>query len=159
MRPYSKSPHSLKLFLDYLLYSFDFSICAVLATRRQFTYLINIIWWLNRGGDSGNSVRFFWGGSKITADGYCSHEIKRCLLLGRKVMTNLDSIVKSKDITLSTNVRLVKAMVFPSHVWKWVGLWRKLSAEKLMLLNWCWSGVGEDSWESLTLQGDPTSPS
>ena len=52
-------------------------------------------------------------GSKITADGDCSHEIKRCLLLGRKVMTNLDSILKSRDITLSTKVRLVKAMVFP----------------------------------------------
>ena len=54
----------------------------------------------------------FWG-SKITADGDCSHEIKRCLLLGRKVMTNLDSIFKSRDITLSTKVRLVKALVFP----------------------------------------------
>ena len=52
-------------------------------------------------------------GSKITADGDCSHEIKRCLLLGRKVMTNLDSILKSRDITLPTKVRLVKAMVFP----------------------------------------------
>ena len=56
---------------------------------------------------------FIFGGSKITADGDCSHEIKRCLLLGRKVMTNLDSILKSKDITLPTKVRLVKAMVFP----------------------------------------------
>ena len=56
---------------------------------------------------------FFWGGSKITADGDCSHKIKRCLLLGRKVMTNLDSIFKSRDITLSTKVHLVKAMVFP----------------------------------------------
>ena len=53
------------------------------------------------------------GGSKITADGNCSHEIKRCLLLGRKVMTNLDSILKSRDITLPTKVRLVKAMAFP----------------------------------------------
>ena len=53
------------------------------------------------------------GGSKITADGYCSHEIKRCLLLGGKVMTNLDSILKSRDITLPTNFYLVKAMVFP----------------------------------------------
>ena len=61
---------------------------------------------------------FILGGSKITADGDCSHEIKRCLLLGRKVMTNLDSILKSRDITLSTKVRLVKAVVFPSgHVW------------------------------------------
>ena len=56
---------------------------------------------------------FIFGGSKITADGDCSHEIKRSLLLGRKVVTNLDSILKSRDITLSTNVRLVKAMVFP----------------------------------------------
>ena len=56
---------------------------------------------------------FILGGSKITADGDCSHEIKRCLLLGRKVMTNLDNILKTRDITLSTNVRVVKAMVFP----------------------------------------------
>ena len=58
-------------------------------------------------------VDFILGGSKITADGDCSHEIKRCLLLGRKAMTNLDSILKSRDITLPTKVRLVKAMVFP----------------------------------------------
>ena len=56
---------------------------------------------------------FIFGGSKITADGDCSHEIKRCLILGRKVMTNLDSMLKSRDITLSTKVHLVKAMVFP----------------------------------------------
>ena len=56
---------------------------------------------------------FIWGGSKIAADGHCSHEIKRCLLLGRKVMTNLDSIVKSRDIILPTKVHLVKAVVFP----------------------------------------------
>ena len=59
---------------------------------------------------------FIFGGSKITADGDCSHEIKRHLLLGRKVMTNLDSILKSRDITLSTKVRLVKAMVFPVSI-------------------------------------------
>ena len=57
---------------------------------------------------------FILGGSKITADGDCSHEIKRCILLGRKVMTNLDSILKSRDFTLPTKVRLVKAMVFPA---------------------------------------------
>ena len=56
---------------------------------------------------------FILGGSKLAADGDCSHEIKRCLLLGRKVMTNLDSVLKSRDITLSTKVRLVKAIVFP----------------------------------------------
>ena len=66
-----------------------------------------------RMGNSENSVRFYFLGSKITADGDCSHEIKRYLPLGRKVMTNLDSILKSRDITLPTKVRLVKAMVFP----------------------------------------------
>ena len=66
----------------------------------------------------GNSGRLFWGGSKITADGDCSHEIKRCLLLGRKVMTNSDSILKSRDIPLPTKIPLVKALVCSSsHVW------------------------------------------
>ena len=87
---------------------------------------------------------FIFGGSKITADGDCSHEIKRHLLLRRKVMTNLDSIFKSRDITLSTEVRLVKDIWF----FQWscmdvrVGLYRKLSTGELMLLN---CGVGEDS--------------
>ena len=68
----------------------------------------------NRWGNSGNSVRLlFWGGSKITADGDCSHEIKRCLLHWGKVMTDLGTVFKSTDITLPTKVRLVKAMVFP----------------------------------------------
>ena len=68
----------------------------------------------NKWGNNGNSDRlYFGGGSKVTTDGDGSHEIKRCLLLGRKVMTNLDSILKSRDITLPTKVRLVKAMVFP----------------------------------------------
>ena len=67
----------------------------------------------NTWGNSGNSVRLYFGGSKITADGDCSHEIKRRLLLGRRVMTNLDSIFKSRHSTLPTIVRLVKAMVFP----------------------------------------------
>ena len=65
----------------------------------------------NRWGNSGNSD-FIFGGSKITANGDCSHEIKRRLLLGRKVMTNLDSILKSRDVTLPAKVHLVKAMVF-----------------------------------------------
>ena len=67
----------------------------------------------SRGGNNGNSDRFYLGGTKITADDDYSHKIKRHLLFGRKVMTNLDSILKSRDITLSTKVRLVKAMVFP----------------------------------------------
>ena len=92
----------------------------------------------------------FWG-SKITTDGDCSHEIKRRLVLGRKVMTNLDSIFKSRDI--ANKGPSSQGYGFSSgHLW----LWRKLSAEELMLLN---CGVGEDSWESLGLQGDPTRPS
>ena len=67
----------------------------------------------NRWGNMETVTDFIVGGSKITADGDCSHEIKRCLLLGRKVMTNLDSIFKSRNIILPTKVRLVKAMVFP----------------------------------------------
>ena len=67
----------------------------------------------NRWGNNVNSDRLFLGGSKITADGDCSHEIKRHLLLGRKAMTNLDSILKSRDITLPTEVHIVKAMGFP----------------------------------------------
>ena len=81
-------------------------------------------------------------GFKITADGDCSHEIKRRLLLGRKVMTNLESILKSRDITLPTKVHLVKAMVFSVVMYGCESWTIKLSAEKLMLLN---CGVGEDS--------------
>ena len=95
---------------------------------------------------------FLLGGSKITADGDGSHEIKRWLLLGRKVMTKLDRILKSRDITLPTKVCLVKTMVFPYKSWT---IKKKLSAKELMLLN---CGVGEGSWESLGLQADPTSP-
>ena len=86
---------------------------------------------------------FILGVSKITANGDCSHEIKRRLLLGRKVMTNLDSILKSRDITLSTKVSLVKAMFFPV-VMCGCESWtiKKLSTEELMLLN---CGVGKDS--------------
>ena len=105
----------------------------------------------NRWGNSGNSERLYFLGLQITADGDCTHEIKKHMLLGRKAMTNLDILLKSKDITLLTKVHLVKAMVFPV-----VRPYRKLSTEELMLLN---CGVGEDSWESLGLQGDPTSQS
>ena len=86
---------------------------------------------------------FIFGVSKITADGDCSHEIKRCLLLGRKVMTNLDGILKSRDITLPTKVHRVKAMVFPV-VMNGCESWtkKKPEAKELMLLNY---GIGEDS--------------
>ena len=85
---------------------------------------------------------FIFFGSKITADGDCSHEIKRHLLLGRKVMTNLDSIFKSRDITLPTKFYLVKAMVFPIIMYGCESWAIKLSAEELVILN---CGVGEAS--------------
>ena len=85
---------------------------------------------------------FILGGSKITTDGDCSHEIKRCILLGRKIMTKLDSILKSRDVTLSKKVRLVKAMVFPVIVYGCESWTIKLSTKELMLLN---CGVEEDS--------------
>ena len=91
-------------------------------------------------GETVETVRDFilGGGSKITADGDCNHEIKRCLLLGRKVMTNLDSIFKSRDITLPTKVCLVKAMVFSSsHVWMWELDYKESWAPK----NWCFRTV------------------
>ena len=86
---------------------------------------------------------FIFLGSKITADGNCSHEIKRRLLLGRKVMTNLDSVLKTRDITLPTKVRLVKAMVFPVVMYgceSWTV--KKAERQELLLLN---CGVGEES--------------
>ena len=100
---------------------------------------------------------FIFLGFKITADGDCSHEIKRRLLLGRKVMTNLDSILKSRDITLPTKVHLVKAMVFPvvmygCESWTVKAEHRRIDAFEL----WCWRRLLR---ESLGLQGDQTSQS
>ena len=100
---------------------------------------------------------FIFSGSKITADGDCSHEIKRHLLLGRKAMTNLDKVLKSKDITLLTKVCIVKAVVFLLITYgceSWTI--KKAECRKLMLSK---CGVGEYSWESLELQGDQTSQS
>ena len=99
----------------------------------------------NRWGNSGNSVRLYFWGSKITADGDCSHEIKRHLILGRKAMTNLDSILKSRDITLPTKVCLGKAMVFPVVMYgcelDYKGSW--------VLKIWCfWTVVLEKTLQS-----------
>ena len=100
---------------------------------------------------------FVLGGFKITADGDCSHEIKRHLLLGRKVMTNLDSILKSRDITLPTKVHLGKDMVYPVVMYG-CERWTIKKAEGQIIDTFeLW--FGEDSWESLGQQGDPTSPS
>ena len=102
----------------------------------------------NRWGNSGNSVRLYFLGSKITADGDCSHEIKRHLLPGRKVMTNLDSILKIRDITLPTKVHLVKAMVFPVVMYgceSWAmkkAECRRIDAFEL----WCWRRLLRVPW-------------
>ena len=99
---------------------------------------------------------FILGGSKITADGDCTHEIKRHLLLGRKVMTTLDSIFKSRDITLLTKVHLVKAMVFPVVMYG-CETWNAKKAERQRIDAfelWCWRRL----LRALGMQGDPTSP-
>ena len=111
---------------------------------------------VNRWGNNGNHETIFLG-SKITEDSDYSHEIKRCLLLGRKVMTNLDSILKSRDITLPTKVHLVKAMVFPVVMYgceSWTikkAKHQRVDAFEL----WYWRRL----WKSLGWQGDPTCPS
>ena len=94
------------------------------------------------GKDGETVTDFTLGGSKITADGDCSHEIKRCLLLRRNVMTNLDSILKSRDITLPAKVRLVNSMVFPVVMCGFESWTIKMSTKELMPLN---CGVGKDS--------------
>ena len=100
--------------------------------------------WQIDGGTVGTVTDFIFGDSKITEDGDCNHEIKRRLLLERKTMTFLDSVLKSRDITLLTRVCLVKAMVFPVVMYGCVS-WtiKKAEHQGLMLLNY---GVGEDSW-------------
>ena len=91
-------------------------------------------------GESGNSVRLYFLGSKITVDGDCSHEIKRCLLLGRKVMSNLESILKSRDITLTTKICLVKTMVFPVVMYGCESSTaKKAESQKIVAFElWCW---------------------
>ena len=104
----------------------------------------------NRRGNSGTVVDFIFGGSKITADGNCSHEIKSCLLLGRKVMTNLDSILTSRDITLPTKVHLVKAMVFPVVIYgceSWTK--KKTKHQRIDAFElWCWRRLLRVPWTS-----------
>ena len=101
------------------------------------------------GGETVETVsEFILGGSKITADGDCSHEIKRCLLPGREVMTNLDSILKSRDITLPTKVRLVKAMVF-SVVMYGCESWtvKKAECQRIDAFElWCWRRLLRVPW-------------
>ena len=109
-------------------------------------------------GETMETVRdFIFLGSKITADGDCSHEIKRCLLLGRKAMTNLDSVLKSTDITLLTKVHLVKGMVFPVVMYRCES-WtiKKAECQRIDAFElWCWRRFWRVPWTA----GDPTSQS
>ena len=102
----------------------------------------------NRWGSSGTMTDFLFLGSKITADGDCSHEIQRCLLLGRKVMTNLDSIFKSRDITLPTKIYLVKGMVFPVVMYgceSWTV--KKAECQRIEAFElWCWRRLLRVPW-------------
>ena len=112
--------------------------------------------WQTDGETVETVADFILGGSKITADGDCSHEIKRCLLLGRKIMTNPDSLLKSRDVTLPTKVHLVKAMVFPAVMYgceSWTI--KKAERQRIDVFElWCWRRFLRVPW-----QGDPTSPS
>ena len=106
-------------------------------------------------------LTLFFFGSKVSVDGDCSHEIKGCLLLGRKVMTNLDSILKSRYITLPTKIRLVKAMVFPVVMYGCES-WTIKKAEHQRIDSfelWCWRRLLRVRWRQTSLSsGDPTSP-
>ena len=115
--------------------------------------VIHYLPWITLG-----NYYFGFLGSKITADDDCSHEIKRHLLLGRKVMTNLDSILKSIGITLPTKAHLVKAMVFPVAMYGCES-WTIKKAERRRIDAFELWFKRVDSWESLGVQGDPTSPS
>ena len=119
-------------------------------------YDCSLTW--QRDGETMETVTdFIFLGSKITVDGDCSHEIKRRLLLGRKAMTNLDSVLKSRDITLSTKVHIVKAMVFPVVMYGCES-WTIKKAERQItgaFVLWCW----RRPWESFGLQGDQNSQS
>ena len=137
-----------------LAISLQMSILTFLPWIVEFKHITS---WQIDGETVETVADFIFLGSKITADGDCSHEIKRCLLLGRKVMTNLDSILKNRDITLSTKVHLVKAMVFPVVIYgceSWTI--KKAEHQRIDALElWCWRRL----WESLGLQGDQTSQS
>ena len=101
----------------------------------------------NRSGNSGKWLTLFGGGSKITADGDCSHEIKRRLLLGRKVMNNLDSILKNRDIALPTKVRLVKAMVFPVVTYGCESWTKKAESQRIDAFElWYWRRLLRVPW-------------
>ena len=153
------STHSIcRTYLFYPLYPFWPSPHPLhQVTTNVFSVSVNLFLFCFAIPHGSETIQYLSFSNKITADGDCSHEIKRLLLLGRKVMTNLDSILKSRDITLPTKVRLVKTMVFPVVMYGYES-WTMKKAEHRTsdaFELWCWRRL----WESLELQGDPTRPS
>ena len=152
------SPYLLKLYAEYIMRNTGLKIGLKFNIQKSKIMASGPITSWHIGGETVEIVAdFIFLGSKITTDGDCSHEIKRRLLLERKVMTSIDSILKSRYITLPTKVHLIKAMVFPVVMYgceSWTvkkAEHRRIDAFEL----WCW----RNSRESLGLQGDPTSPS
>ena len=131
-------------------FNLKYIICLAISVVRLISYVENFenLCLSKMGKQWKQCQTFILGGSKITADGDCSHEIKRCLLLGRKVMGNLDSILKSRDITLSTKVRLVKAMVFPVVMYgceNWTV--KKAEHQRIDAFElWCWRRLLRVPW-------------
>ena len=118
------------------------SITSTSLVHRDALHLYTITPWQI---DGETRTDFIFLGSKVTADDDCSHEIKRCLLLGRKAMTNLDSILKSRDITLPTKVRLIKAMVFPIVMYGWTI--KKAEHRRIDVFElWCWRRLLRVPW-------------
>ena len=139
----AESKEELKSFLMKLKEKSEKAGLKLSIQKTKITASSPITSWQIDGETMETVTDFIFLGSKITADSDCSHEIKRHLLLGRKALTNLDSILKSRDITLPTKVHLIKAMVFPVVMYG-CGSWttKRLSTKALTLLNW---GAGEDS--------------
>ena len=104
--------------------------------------------WQINGGKNGDSVRFYFLGSKINVDGDCGHKFKKTLFLGRKALTNLDSVLESRDITLSTKVHIVKVMVFPVVMYGCESsAVKRAERQRIDALNlWCWRGFLRDPW-------------
>ena len=140
--------HSEGCLFTLLIVSFIVQNLLSLIRSHFFIFVFISITLGNKWGNSGNSVRLYFLDSKITADGDCSHEIKRRLLLGRKVMTNLNSIFKSRDITLQTKVHLVKDMVFPVVMYGCES-WTVKKAERQRIdafKLWCWRRLLRVPW-------------
>ena len=150
---WSSIPISFWIFQFVVIYTVNIQKTKIMASGPVTSWQVD-------GETMETGTDFILGGSKITADGDCSHDIKGHVLLGRKVMTNLDSLLKSRDITLPAKVCLVKTMVFPVIMYgcdSWTI--KKAEHRRIDAFELCWEFHSFWTWESLGQQGDPTSPS